>query len=284
MKSSVYVYCIIPDVNREDWGQIGIDGARVHAIAGDGVAALVHDMPAVPYQGPDEDVKRWVLEHSDVVEQAWRSAATVLPVTFNVIVRGDSEVTAERRLLDWLAGNAAALAGRLDALRDRVELRVEIDLQVEASSREDPAVAALQLEIPGKPAGLRRLLEKRLEQLMRDAANRAADSLYRESRRRLASVSEDIVEIKRHRPLVDHVPVLAASLLVPLSAVESVGAELAALKAENPAVNVRFLGPWPPYSFANVAPGGDQAAADSNDTGVANQAGDERRPRAGTVK
>lgn len=284
MKDSVYVYCVIPDVNREDWGQIGIDGAQVYAVAQDGVAALVHDMPAVPYQGPDEHVKRWVLEHSDVVEDAWRTAGTVLPVTFNVIVRGDSAVTARRRLLDWLAENTAALASRLDAVRDRVELRVEIALQVEACAREDPAVAALQLEMPGKPAGLRRLLEKKLEQMMRDAANRAADSLYRDFRRRLASVSEEIVEIKRNRPSVDHVPVLAAALLVSRGAVESVGAELAALKAQNPAVNVRFLGPWPPYSFANVAPGATQGPADSKDTGRATQTGDELRSRAGTVE
>ncbi len=284
MKSSLYVYCVIPDMNRVDWGRIGIDGALVHAIARDGVAALVHDMPAVPYQGPDEHVKRWVLEHSDVVEEAWRSAGTILPVTFNVIVRGDSAVTAERRLRDWLAGNTAALASRLDALRDRVELRVEIDLQVETSAHEDPAVAALHLEMPGKPAGLRRLLEKKLEQSMRDAANRAADGLYRDSRRRLASVSEDIVEIKRHRPPVGHVPVLAASLLVSRGAVESVGAELAALKAQDPAVNVRFLGPWPPYSFANVAPGASQVPADSDRTGGANQPRDELRFPGGTAE
>lgn len=284
MKDSVYVYCVIPDVNREDWGQVGIDGARVYAVAQDGLAALVHDMPAVPYQGPDDHVKRWVLEHSDVVEEAWRTAGTVLPITFNVIVRGDSAVTAERRLLDWLAGNTAALASRLDALRDRVELRVEIDLRVEASAMEDPAVAALQLEIPGKPAGLRRLLEKKLEQMMRDAANRAADSLYRDFRRQLASVSEEIVDVKRNRPSVGHVTVLAASLLASRAAVEAVGAKLAAIKAENPAVNVRFLGPWPPYSFANVAPGASQVPADSNQFGRANQAGDVLRSSAGTVE
>ena len=33
---------------------------------------------------------------------------------------------------------------------------------------------------------------------------------------------------------------------------ERLGAELARIQAEQPAARIRFLGPWPPYSFAEV--------------------------------
>jgi hypothetical protein len=48
--------------------------------------------------------------------------------------------------------------------------------------------------------------------------------------------------------------VLSTALLVDEPAVEHVGRELAALTEEEPALKVRFLGPWPPYSFAALRP------------------------------
>lgn len=254
--SALYVYAIVeaPLPGGMLGGLTGIEGRAVRAVAAPGgMAALVHDAQPVPYQGPDETVKRWVLEHSQVVEHAWEAAGTVLPVTFNVLVRSEGEETADDRLRGWLAANAASMRDMLNRLRGRVELRVGISLDRAAARAHDPEVGALRSELEGKPPGLRRLLEKKVEQAERQAADRLADRLYPEYRRRLAGCVEDLSESRRASSSPGGVPVLSAAVLVPRDAVESVGAELARIQEEEPAARIRFLGPWPPYSFVELS-------------------------------
>lgn len=261
--SALYVYAVVPASapNEALEGLTGIEGRAVRRIESPGeVAALVHDGDPVPYQGADEDVKRWVVEHSQVVERAWEAWGTVLPVTFNVIVKGDDTSSAGDRTRAWLEGSAEPLGQRLDALRGRVELRVEIDLDRAEAARSEPEVRALRGEIAEKPQGLRRLLERQLEQVEKEAVERTADRLYPEFRRRIASHAEDLVENRRARPAPGRVPVLSVAVLAPHGAVEGLGSDLARIQAEEPAARIRFLGPWPPYSFAEVpAPGGATA-------------------------
>lgn len=252
---ALYVYAIIPAPVPDAvlGGLEGIDGQPVRPVtAPDGVAALVHEAEPVPYQGPDETVKRWILEHSQVVEHAWEAAGTVLPVTFNVLVRPEEEETADERLVAWLEAESASLRETLNRLRGRVELRVEISLERAAASVDDAQVRALRSELEEKPPGLRRLLEKKAEQAERQAADRLADRLYPEYRRRLARCVEELTESRRSPASSGNVPVLSAAVLVSRDAVERVGAELARIQEEQPAARIRFLGPWPPYSFAEM--------------------------------
>ncbi len=253
--SALYVYAIVPaPVPRDALEELaGIDASPVRAIeCAGGVAALVHAGDPVPYQGPEEDVQRWILEHSRVVEGAWEAFGTVLPVTFNVIVKGDATTSAEARLQAWLAESTDALRQRLHTLARRVELRVEIGFERSEAARNEAEAQALRGEMATKPPGLRRLLERRLEQVEKEAVERRADRLYPEFRRRIASHADELVENRRARPVPGVVPVLSVALLARREAVEALGAELARIETEHPAARIRFLGPWPPYSFGEV--------------------------------
>lgn len=254
--SALYVYAIVPaPVPGSTLAPlVGIDGQGVHLVESPGgVAALVHEAPPVPYQGPDETVKRWILEHSQVVEHAWEMAGTVLPVTFNVLVRPEGDETAGDRLRAWLEAHAAPMRETLNRLRGRVELRVEVSLDRAAASVDDPEARALRDELRGKPPGMRRLLEKKAEQLERQAADRLADRLYPEYRRRVAACVEDLTEPRRSPLAPGSVPVLSAAVLVRRDEVARMGAELARIQEEQAAARIRFLGPWPPYSFAELS-------------------------------
>lgn len=254
--SALYVYAVVPGpVPKQTLeGLTGIEGRPIRAIESpSGVAALVHDGDPVPYQGPDEDVKRWILEHSRVIEHAWDALGTILPVTFNVIVKGDDTSPAGERMRGWLEHSAESLRGRLDALRGRVELRVEIALDQAQAAADDPEVRRLRGELAAKPAGLRRLLERKLEQIEKVAVEHMADRLYPDLRRRIVAHSEHLSENRRVRSSPALVPVLSVALLVPRGAVEGLGAELARMEADLHAARIRFLGPWPAYSFSDVA-------------------------------
>ncbi|KAE8763913.1 GvpL/GvpF family gas vesicle protein [Georgenia thermotolerans] len=251
--SGLYVYAIVPaDMPPTQLGT-GIDRAPLElVVAPGGVAAVVHEHAGNPYDGADEDVRRWVLEHGDVVERVFDAAGTVLPVSFNVIVAASDDAPARDRLRDWLGRGSSQLGGRLERLRGRVELRVEIALDPHDAAAGHPDARSLLAELGSRPAGVQRLLRKRLEQLEKEVTDALADELYPEYRRRLAALAEEITENRSARTDPGTVAVLTVAVLVAREDMPRVGEALADIQREQSAARIRYLGPWPPYSFADV--------------------------------
>lgn len=264
--SRLYVYAVVPAGTYQP-RTTGIDGARLHIVGAEGgPRAVVHTHTEGPYDGPDEDVKRWILEHSDVVEDGWDAAGAVLPVSFNVIVRpdADSGSSAAEQLQSWLRGSGEQLNRRLGELAGKSELRVEISLDREQFMAQSPEAARLKEEMASRPAGVRRLLEKRLEKTEKEQTDKAADQLYPDYRARIATHCVEIQEYRRASREAGLVPVLTASCLVESSASVALGSELSAIRADQPAARIRFLGPWPPYSFADMSDNEDAMRSDQS--------------------
>lgn len=257
-EDALYLYALLPagEEAPEPAAGTGIDGRGVVRIdGGQGVTALAHRQDTTPYEGPDEDVRRWVLEHSEVVDRAWQRTGAVLPVSFNVIVAPAEETTADEALERWLQDNSAALREKLAALEGHVELRVETAVDIETAAAETPEIARLLDEMAEKPEGVQRLYRKKLDALRRDVTDRLADALYPEHRRAIVRHAADIVESRRSRTDDATVPVLSVALLVAEAHVDALGVELAEIRDSQPGIVVRFLGPWPTYSFADLPAG-----------------------------
>ncbi|UVI35337.1 GvpL/GvpF family gas vesicle protein [Brevibacterium spongiae] len=251
----LYVYAIVAG---DDYAPAvtGIDGSALHMVGRDtGPRAVVHRHTRGPFDGPDDSVRRWVLEHSEVIDDAWQNSPALLPVSFNVIVRSDpeTEATATQQLEHWLDDSAVMLSRRLEELCDTSELRVEIFLDGGLLEEVDAEVGEMRTETESRPAGVRRLLEKRLEKTEKEIVDRAADRIYPEIRARIAAHCLDIEEHRSTSRESGLTPVIMASCLVKSTDATALGAELTALKKAQPALSIRFLGPWPPYSFADVS-------------------------------
>ncbi|MER5480353.1 GvpL/GvpF family gas vesicle protein [Streptomyces sp. NPDC002734] len=267
--SALYVYALLPDVPGDPAdGVTGLDDRtlRVVRAPGTGLAALVHDGPAEPFEGGDETVRRWVVEQDRAVVAVWERTGAVLPMTFNVLVAPGAEAGAEERLCAWLGERAEELSGRLRELDGRAELRVELTVDREAATGDDERARALEAEMADRSPGMRRLLAKKLEGLRKEASERLADSIHADVRRRLAAVVEDIRDRTRSVRDPREAEVMSAALLVPATEIETVGTVLADVQDSHPAVRVRFLGPWPPYSFTEL-PAGPGAAEDMTPAG-----------------
>jgi hypothetical protein len=90
----LYVYAIVAGSDYTP-AVTGIDGSALHIVGRDaGPRAVVHRHTRGPFDGPDDSVRRWVLEHSEVIDDAWQNSPALLPVSFNVIVRSDPETEA----------------------------------------------------------------------------------------------------------------------------------------------------------------------------------------------
>ncbi|MFI9375007.1 GvpL/GvpF family gas vesicle protein [Streptomyces parvulus] len=257
--SALYVYALLPDLPGAADGVTGLDGRRLRLlpVEGTGVAALVHDAAPEPFQGDDDRVRRWVAEQSEAVTTVWERAGTLLPMTFNVLVAADtaSGRGAEQRLGDWVGDQRDEVTRQLDALAGRCELRVEVALERGASGES----GAQATDTPdggddGRSPGMRRLLAKQREQREKNTAGQLADTLHAGLRRRLLSVAEDLRERGPAQRAPDETAVLSAALLVRREDIDAVGAVLSEAQAGEPALRIRFLGPWPPYSFTETRP------------------------------
>lgn len=253
--SRLYVYAI---VSAESYAPTttGIDGSALHMVGdANGPRAVVHTHRGGPYDGPDDDVKRWVLEHSEVIEDGWKGAGSVLPVSFNVIVRPDidSGASATAQLERWLQATSSSLSERLEELGGTSELRVEIALDRSAFLDGNEEIRSIRTDMAERPAGVRRLLEKRLEKTEKELADRAADDLYPAVRARIAERCLAIEEYRTPARNAGQTPILTASCLVTEPGIQNLGAELTAIQNELPDTEIRFLGPWPPYSFADMS-------------------------------
>ena len=253
-ESTLYVYALVPSGSPHP-DVTGIAEAPLHMVtAPSGVAAVVHSHHAAPYEGGDDDVKRWVLQHSDVVEACWTRASSVLPVSFNVIVRPSAETgaSAADQLQEWLTTVGDELRHKLEELAGTSELRVEISLDHHEFPQEHETVRELQQEKESRPAGVRRLLEKRLEKLEKRLTDSAADHLYPNYRSRIAARCLQVQEYTSSQRPKGAVSVLSAACLVTSEGIPELGAELSNIQDEETAAQIRFLGPWPPYSFVDL--------------------------------
>ena len=140
MASARYLYCVLPaDGAVPAVCAPALDGGPVLSIRHRDIAALTHVCAPEPYQGSETEVCGWIAAHNAVIEEAWKSAGTVLPMSFDVIVRGDSGHSAEANVAGWLEEHHAALRSRLQALRGRVEVGVQILRDADNSAGDNSA-------------------------------------------------------------------------------------------------------------------------------------------------
>lgn len=129
---------------------------------------------------------------------------------------------------------------------------MDISLDEEAATASHEDLVHMRQEAQTRPAGVQRLYRKRIEERTKQVADRMADELYPEYRQRLVALAEDMVENARLGKAPGSVTVLTASLLVRRAHIDAVGVELADIRDAQPGIDIRYLGPWPPYSFSDL--------------------------------
>ena len=251
-----YVYCIIPDTGKRDWDIAGVDGRPVYTIPYQDIAALVHDCPLEPYQGDDATVKDWVWTHSQVVDAAWAAAGSVLPMTFDCIIRPAGEHSVEETILAWLRAEYDGFKARLEEFRAKVELGVQIFCSMSALSEaiveSNETIQKLRAEMAGKPKGMAYFYQQKLEKALKKELETKADEDYRRYYRQITAHAEDVRVNKVKRPADGKQMLLNLSLLVRRDHMQGLGEDLERIQAE-PGIELRYTGPWPPYSFVSNA-------------------------------
>jgi len=240
--ASVYVYGVLPASDQARVSVGGVEGAEVRTIEHGGLAALVSSVEADALAAARELRAHW-----RVLEEASK-ATTVLPVRFGTVM--DSDDAVRERLLE---PNSAGLTELLDQLAGRVQLNLKGDYDEErllsAVVREVPTVATLRERVQKLSDSAGYYDRIRLGELVAAevARRREEDTALALARLEPLSVATDVGQ--------PHSPDAAFNLafLVESGGVDAFSDAVGKLRGElGERVTLRYVGPLPPYSFAET--------------------------------
>jgi len=258
-KEARYLYSVAMTGHDASLGSIGIQQNNVYIVPYKDIAAIVHACEAKPYQTGDKKLAEgWVLEHSYVIDQATKMFGTVLPFSFDVIIKGDDDA-----VKDWLCRDYENLAGELRRMQGAAEYSIQIycdhaylETLVLAKNQElGDMKNRIEKEPKGKAYLQRRNLELKLKNLTYAEAGDLANQFCSEIK---PLVKELKVAGKASWTPEKYVgkKLLATYIcLVPDGAVKKLGEVLEEINGKD-GYFVRFTGPWAPFSFVCLSGAG----------------------------
>ncbi len=256
-----YLYCVV-DVSDESGvetgtalGESGVDGEDPYLVVEDGLGAVVQER-STAYTSTDETtVKRWLLQHQGVVDAAHERFGTPLPVRFDTILRGD-----DGRVAAWLERETSTLRPALERFAGRNEYRIEMsgdsDEFASDAASEDDRLDELQSERDEADSGTAFLKSKQIDQRERSLAAERWQETATALRGTVERHAVDTQDIDRSASSLEDAAEAddadfesAVALLADEEAAEAIGEELDEIAAR-PGIEIRYTGPWPPYTFA----------------------------------
>ncbi|HKP90173.1 MAG TPA: GvpL/GvpF family gas vesicle protein [Thermoleophilaceae bacterium] len=242
MASNVYVYGVTSASRGQSLEATGIEDSEVGVVEEGPLAALVS-----PMKGDALSAAREVRAHWRVLEDASRQA-TVLPVRFGTVMES-GEAVRER----LLAPNAERLATLLEELEGRVQLTVKGEYREEVLMREvvetSPSIAQLRERLRGLPEAAGYYDRIRLGEMVASEITQRSAEDSALARSRLDPVAIDTREGAQSSTET----AFNLAFLVDRDRVDEFGRAVAALGSDlGERVALRFVGPQPPYSFADA--------------------------------
>ncbi|QDX39522.1 gas vesicle protein GvpL [Salarchaeum sp. JOR-1] len=252
-----YLYCVVDTTasDTETLSTTGIDENPVYVIETDGIGAVVHDCETV-YKTDDLDqVKQWVVTHQQVVDAASDVFGTPLPMRFDTVLEGgDASVE------DWLAEHYENIHDDLQSFAGMWEYRITLLWDSspfeDRITEQDDRLQELQQRQQQAGAGKRFLLEKQYEKRIQELKQDQRTDLAEQLTEAITPVVNDLAEQESRPTLSDDThssaeqeQILRVAVLADEDNETALGDRLDTI-VEQDGVEIRFTGPWPPYTFA----------------------------------
>lgn len=243
VRSAIYVYGVVLASDRTVMASEGVgrEKTRVRRITHDGIAALVSDLPASALAAA-----RDLRAHWSVLEEA-AARTTVLPVRFGTVMESEEAVVD-----DFLAPNAERLAAVLAELDGKVQLSVKGFYDEERLLRqivkETPEIARLRERVQTLPEAATYYARIQLGELVAAEVDRHR---ARDADLVLGRLEPLAVAAKAESPTTEDAA-LNTAFLVRRDGVDAFSDAVQRLVGElGDRVRIRYVGPLPPYSFAD---------------------------------
>lgn len=246
-----YIYCITDGGQNISLGNIGIEKAEVYTISFCNLLAVVHNCEAKAYYSEDEDaVINWIIIHQQVVDEAWKRFGTALPITFNTIIKGNTE-----DVRAWLKQEYESLCKNIRRFRGKAEYGIQVFWDIDMIEGilvdRDTGLKGLQREMQSKTDGAAYMYKQKFEKRLKAEIEVEAELCFKKLYEQIKAHVEDIFVEKVKRKEGNTQMLMNLSCLVPKDSRSYVGEELKKISSIN-GLSVRFTGPWPPYSFVGL--------------------------------
>jgi hypothetical protein len=240
-----YFYCIIrcPEPREFATRGIGEQGALVHTVVYNDLAAVVSDSPIVEY----DNSRRNMLAHTAVLEEVM-AEHTILPVRFGMVAPSEKAIREQ-----MLARRYAELDRMLQKMEGKVELGLKAFWYEDSIYKEivagSPTIQQLRDSLVGRSAEETYYERIKLGELVEAAmkARREEDAATI-----MAALSPLACETRLNQTITERM-VLNAALLVERCREAEVDRAVQALDAElGGRLIFKYVGSAPPYNFVNL--------------------------------
>jgi hypothetical protein len=234
----LYVYGVVAESGAEADGLTGVDGKDIEPVAHEGLVALTSPLEH------DALTARDIRAHWRVLEQVFEQT-TVLPMRFGTVLADEDAVRTS--LLEPNVDHLSALLADMEGL---VQLNVKARYVEEPLLREvvrgSPAVAKGRKRLERRPGGGSPAEQMALGQLVEAEIGRIRVMDTDAALRILAPLAVAIREEK-----ADHPAAFSLACLVERRREPELSEGVAAVReALGDRVEIRYIGPLPPFSFA----------------------------------
>jgi hypothetical protein len=250
-----YLYCLVQNPDGATLDIRGIEENKVHIIEAGEIGAVVHDCPRLYDSADIDQIESWLLTHQEVIDTVAKQFGTPLPFQFDVILEGGDE-----QVLTWLENNSERISRLLAEFEDLWEYRVHVlqerSVLEEELTQADSRLQELKNQQAQSSEGEAFLVEKqydqRLQEVVHNHRNELTDDLLTDLDTIGAQVEEQSAEpdaqILTNDTTDDKSWLARIAVLADQTTETQIGDRLDGL-ADKPGIEVRFTGPWPPYSF-----------------------------------
>lgn len=251
-----YLYSIVNNGKKVELGRIGLEENEVYTIPVGEISAVVHSCQPEPYQTEDKTrAEEWILQHSYVIDAATKRFGTVLPFSFDVIIRGSDKVVEK-----WLSGNYESLNSELERVRGKSEYTIQIfydrDCLENRFGSGDRQIEELKGKIARAGKGTAYLLQRNLELRSKELVSMEVSRLSPKFEDKIRALADEVkMDTRASSPpekYRDKKRLASFSCLVEEDRVAALGEALDEINSME-GFAVRFTGPWAPFSFVNIS-------------------------------
>lgn len=237
-------------------GNIGIGKNEVYIVPFKDIGAVVHACEEKPYRTEDRKLAEdWVLEHSYVIDQATRMFGTVLPFSFDIIIKGNDEA-----VKGWLSRDYESLEGELLRMQGTAEYSIQIYCDPAYLEKmvlvHNQDLQDLMSRIEKEPKGKAYLLKRNLDLKMKDRAFSEAAKLAEGFSGKIKPLAEELKIAGKsswaEEKYKDKKLVASFCCRVSDEAIKELGEALDEINGKE-GYYVRFTGPWAPFSFVSLS-------------------------------
>jgi uncharacterized protein YacL (UPF0231 family) len=242
-KPGLYVYCVIPDASRQQFGFSALGGKQqpVYTIPCKDMAMVVSQAPRKIYT----PTKVNVFAHQQVISKVMKSYP-VIPMNFGNVFSSEDDI---RYLMDHLYDEFFLLFPRL---HNRIEVGLKLvgkKAWLEQEIEKDSAIADLKEQVKNKSEASALYDRMKLGEhasLFIDGLRKAVEDEVFEP---LAQLSDAAKQNEPSDPRI----LLNAAFLIDRDNEASFDKEVSELYEQWSAkAEFKYTGPWPPYNFINI--------------------------------